>query len=101
MSNYRVSPAARHDLDEIWDFIARDNPGAADNLLDELSERFRLISANKNIGATRSGFGEDIRIFPFNAYSIFYSPRGEIVEIVRVLHSARDAEVIFGTDLPN
>lgn len=29
-------PAAETDLDEIWWYIAQDNPGNADKLLDEL-----------------------------------------------------------------
>ena len=44
------TPDAIADLDGIWDYIARDNPAAADRMLDELNERFVLLSKNPEIG---------------------------------------------------
>jgi toxin ParE1/3/4 len=41
---------AIEDLDGIWDYIARDNPVAADRMLDELNERFVLLSKNPEMG---------------------------------------------------
>ena len=36
MSGYDFHPEARHDLDEIWDFIRGDNLDAADRLIAEI-----------------------------------------------------------------
>lgn len=98
---YHIAPGARRDLDEIWDYIARDNLEAADRLLDNLYDRFRMISINKFIGSSRTEIGNNIRVFPYKRYLIFYAPHDETVEILRVLHSARDVDKIFESDLIN
>jgi len=36
MITYDFHPGVRRDLDEIWDFIAGDNPEAADRLIAEI-----------------------------------------------------------------
>ena len=36
MSDYRLSPQAFRDIDEIWEFIAEDNLDAADRIRDEI-----------------------------------------------------------------
>lgn len=43
MTSYLVSPSARADLDEIWDYIAQHNPSAADRLLTTFEEKFLLL----------------------------------------------------------
>ena len=50
MSEYRVSEAARTDLEEIWLFIARDNVEAADRFIRAIVRRFPQIAAMPNIG---------------------------------------------------
>jgi toxin ParE1/3/4 len=52
MTSSRVlrTPDAIADLDGIWDYIARDNPAAADRVLDQLNERFVLLADNPEIG---------------------------------------------------
>jgi plasmid stabilization system protein ParE len=42
MITYDFHPEVRRDLDEIWDFIAADNPEAADRLI---GERVDVIDA--------------------------------------------------------
>ena len=44
MSRYRLTEQARQDLDEIWLYIAEDNPTAADHFLDTLYEKFVLVA---------------------------------------------------------
>jgi toxin ParE1/3/4 len=38
------SPEAENNLDEIWLYIAQDNPGCADKLLDEIEETSRKLA---------------------------------------------------------
>ena len=40
MNQYRVSEAAKSDLDEIWFYIAQDNPDAADKFIGAVVSRF-------------------------------------------------------------
>jgi plasmid stabilization system protein ParE len=41
MITYDFHPEVRRDLDEIWDFIAADNPAAADRLITEIFDAIR------------------------------------------------------------
>jgi plasmid stabilization system protein ParE len=38
MASRRIRPDAREDLDQIWSFIAVNNPKAADAMIDRLTE---------------------------------------------------------------
>jgi toxin ParE1/3/4 len=38
-----------------------------------------------------------VRSFPFGRY-VFYSPIEDGIDVVRVLHSARDIDAVFGED---
>jgi plasmid stabilization system protein ParE len=44
MSRFVLTPAARADLTEIFDYISRDNPNAARRVLDELRSAMRKLS---------------------------------------------------------
>ena len=44
---------AKDDLVDIWRYIAQDNPGAADNLLNTFEEKGRLLAENREMGRAR------------------------------------------------
>lgn len=101
MSHFSLSTLADSDLDEIWNYIAQDNPDNATQFLLKLMDRFYLLASNPMIGTSRPSFGPGMRMFPYENYSIFYILVEGGVEIIRVLHSARDTTKIFDSDLPN
>lgn len=45
------SSRARADLQEIWDFVARDDRAAAARVLREIRDRFKLLARNPLLGA--------------------------------------------------
>ena len=98
---YTLAPSARHDLEEIWDYIANDNVEAADRVLEQFAEKFDLLAIHKLIGRQEDRFGRGVRALPQNAYLIFYPSDREPIEIVRVIHSARDIPTIMENDLMN
>lgn len=51
MNPYRVSEAARSDLDEIWFYIAQDNADAADQLIRTIVSRFPALATHAALGA--------------------------------------------------
>jgi toxin ParE1/3/4 len=83
-------------LDEIWCYIARDSPEIADRFVDQIKEQFPTLAAYPKLGLPWSDFKPAMRTFPFRNYIIYFReiPRG--VEVMRVLHGARDAKRIFG-----
>jgi toxin ParE1/3/4 len=93
---FTLSDPARQDLDDIWDYIAEDNPEAADRWIDQLAERFLLLGEHPRVGRLRPELAEHLRSFPVGRYIIFYRARTDSVDIVRVLHGSRDLPAVFG-----
>ena len=50
------------------------------------------------MGRARDELSADLRSFPFGRCVIFYAPVEDGVDVVRVLHSARDIDAVFGED---
>ena len=44
------SSLAKVDAAQIWQYIARDNEQAADNLIDQFEERFKMLAQHPNAG---------------------------------------------------
>ena len=95
MNSYRVSGEARSDLDEIWSYIAQDNPDAADKLVQAIISRFPKLASMPELGRPREELSSGLRSFPVGRYIIFYRKSKSGVEIVRVLHGARDFPPLF------
>lgn len=55
MSQVAKRPLAETDLDEIWWYLAQDNPDAADRFLDKIEERCRTLAQFPNLGVSRWG----------------------------------------------
>jgi len=91
------SPAALRDLDELWDVIARENPAAAEKVLRTIEQKCRLLAGNPMLGEAWPELGEDIRFFTVRrTWVIIYRPADEGIELVRVVHGARDIPSLFG-----
>lgn len=88
-------PRAKSDLAEIWDYIADDSEARADTFVDTIDGKFRTLAERPNIGRAREELAEGLRSFPVGRYVIFFRPISNGVEIVRVLHGARDLYSIF------
>lgn len=92
---FRVSDHAAADLDEIWLFIAQDNLQAADKLIRLITSRFAKLASIPHIGRSRDELSQGLRSFPVGQYVIFYRPNEDWIEIVRVLHGARNFPPLF------
>ena len=64
MPDIRRTAQADEDLIDLWFYIAQDNPGAADRLLDEIEDKFLLLAANPQLGPARPDIAPDCRYFP-------------------------------------
>src|SRR5438067_9012640 len=94
-NSYRVSSRATADLDEIWSYIAQDNPAAADKFISAFFTRFANLAAMPKMGRLREELSHDLRSFSAVRYVIFYRLKEDGVEIVRVLHGARNISPLF------
>ena len=93
MPNIFITPAAENDLVNIWVYIARDNPKAADRTFQAAEETFGLLAEMPSIGVsywTTHPKLKGLKFFPvkkFSNYIVYYRELSEGIEIVRVLHA--------------
>lgn len=95
MLKIHKSPEAENDLDEIWWYIAQDNPDNADKLLDEIEEICRKLARFTSMGRNRAELHSGLQSFPVGKYLIFYTPINNGIEIIRVLHGMMDIDAFF------
>jgi toxin ParE1/3/4 len=95
MSQVLKRPQAETDLDEIWWFIAQDNPDNADRFLDKIEERCQALAQFPHLGVSREELVPALRSLPVGNYLIFYLPIEDGIEVVRVLPGMRDIDAMF------
>ena len=95
MPNVIVRLPARIDIAEIWEYIADDSETQADTFVDRMDTKFKLLADQPDLGRQREDLATRLRSFPFERYIIFYRAIKDGIEVLRVLHSARDVETLF------
>jgi toxin ParE1/3/4 len=85
-----ILPAARADLIDIGDFIALDNPERALTFLAELELVMRAAAEHPGRFPARDDLHPGLRAARHGRYLVFFVEAGEEVQVVRVLHGARD-----------
>ena len=91
--NFQFSLEAEADLVEIVDFIAEDNPDAADRLVADIHAACDKLASKRAFGHPRKDLTPDPDLLFFrvrNCYMIIYLSATEPLRIARVLHGARD-----------
>ncbi len=96
MARVLRSGLAESDLLDIWSYIAKDNPNAADRFLDLIDEKLALLMEYPEIGRRRDDLAPRMRSFPVGRYVIFYRLSEQGIEVARVLSAYRDIETLFG-----
>lgn len=86
------TPLAEADLEEIGDYIAKENPERAISFIRELRDRCEKIVHMPRAAPLRPELGEGVRIVMFGRYVICYSERDDQVVIERIVHGARRLE---------
>jgi toxin ParE1/3/4 len=89
------TPAAEQDLVDIWATIALYNRVAADRIYDDFWRRAKELKTLPELGRDRSEIAEGIRALNCRDYLILYRILPDMVEIVRVVHGARDLNSLF------
>lgn len=91
MSRFVLTPAARADLTEIFDYISQDNPNAARRVLAELRGAMRKLAEMPEMGHYRRDLADEpLRFWPVYSYLIIYRSEARPLQVVRILHGARD-----------
>ncbi len=90
MSSYSFSDEAVSDLDDICTYIARSNPKAASQLFDRIREKCKLVAQFPNMGKQYDRLSPYLRGFVVSDYIIFYYPRENGIDIVKVANRSTE-----------
>ncbi|HLK04636.1 MAG TPA: type II toxin-antitoxin system RelE/ParE family toxin [Candidatus Acidoferrum sp.] len=95
MSGFVFHPDAAKDLGEIWEYIAADNPGAADRVLTEIHEAILSLVRFPHAGYSRSELtSRPLRFHPIRDFLIVYAPDEKPILVLAILHGRRNPRVI-------
>jgi toxin ParE1/3/4 len=89
-----TSRLARSDAASILRWIAKDNPRAAKRMLVRITAGLERLSDFPDLGVARDDLAEGVRAFVEHPYLIIYRHQEDRVEILRILHGARDLSKI-------
>jgi len=91
VSNYILGPDADLDLDDVWEYIARDNIDAADRWIGKLFDAFEALGKTPGMGHKREDLtAHPVLFWPVGAYLVIYRPDRRPIEIVAVTQGSRD-----------
>jgi len=95
MSAYGFHPEALLDLDEIWEYIARDSLEAADRVTGEILARIDAVAPFPHQGHRRPDLdSRGLRYLRAYDYLVAYAPDQSPLWIVAVLHGRRRPRVM-------
>lgn len=91
-----ISPEAGADIADIGNYIAQDSPRAAQDIMDRLQAVCASLSQSpRRFPVVRKRDEVEVRHAVRGSYSIYYVVQPAEVYVLRVLHSARDADEFF------
>lgn len=90
MSRYVLSVDAELDLNQVWEYIARDNVDAADRWTAKLFDAFESLARTPGMGHGRPDLTDlPVLFWPVGAYLVLYRKQQDFIEIVAVTQGAR------------
>lgn len=97
MVRYYLAALAKTDLTSIHAHISTDSVEAADRVLASPYDAFELLGTSPELGTLRPDYQPaNLRVFAARRYVIAYRFKNNAVEILRVLHGARDIDAMMG-----
>jgi toxin ParE1/3/4 len=95
VSGYAFHPEAEIDLDDIWEFIAQDNPEAADRTVDVIEAAVDALVPFPNQGHRRRDLtSRPLRFANAGNYLIAYAPEKTPLWVIAVMHGSRSPRVM-------
>lgn len=94
MTAYHFSPEAVDDLYEIWSYIANDNVEAANRVEEAIYRACEFLAGSPSAGRIRKDLTSlPVRFWPVQPYVnylVAYIPDSKPLQIIRILHGARN-----------
>jgi toxin ParE1/3/4 len=89
---YRLSKEAEQDLEDI---LGERNSIASDLQIAKILDRFPMLAKFPTMGVLQEQWLKGLRSFPVKPYIVFYILIPDGIEILRIIHQARDIEDYF------
>lgn len=91
MKAYRLTPAARRDLSEIWDFTKeRWDAGQAEKYIGEIRAAVERVADDPSRGRPCDEIREGYRRYGIGSHLVFYVETDDTVDVIRILHQRMD-----------
>lgn len=99
---FLLTPEAKADLREILLDIAEDNPDTAERLRSEIYDGFMRLSESPGIGHYHEELlDRHYRFWNFYRYVVCYAWEVKPIQIIAVVHGARDLAVFLTQRVPS
>lgn len=95
MSGYFLTRQAYCDLEEAEDHLLARQPAAARRLIERAVEVFELLATHPELGRRRPDVRVGLRSYSLGTHVVYYRIAAGKVQVLRVLHGARDAAAIL------
>ena len=93
---YRLTAAAEADLLQMYQYTAeRWGVSQADIYQRDLHRHLSNTAENPSIGVAQAHVRRNVRKYQAESHVIYYRPKREQVEVLRVLHTRQDASRAF------
>ena len=84
---YKLRPAARHDLEAIWDYgVTQWSMGRVEAYMDQLFQAFDLLTTHPEITRERQELPQPVRIYRCISHVILYRIADDYIDIIRIRH---------------
>ena len=92
---HALAAKIRCDLEEIADWIARDDPTRAVATVRHLRSEFLRIAQHPLLYQLRPDIGEDARLAIIGRYVALFWIDGDVVRFERIVHGSRDLPALY------
>ena len=94
----RYLETAENDLYDIFDYVVKENPKAAADLIEKINKKIKNLENNPEIDVTPKDLklkSMGYRALVIDKYIAFYVIKDNIIQIRRIFHGARDYQFIL------
>lgn len=94
-SSFALHPEAFQDIDDIWEFIAKDSPDTADRVVDDIFAALATLVSSPHLGHPRSDLtSRPLRFWRVRDYLIAYAPEERLLWVLAVIHGRRNPRIL-------
>ncbi len=91
MHKYRLTPSAKSDLIEIWNYTVETwGEKQAEKYLQDIENKLNQLAANPELGKRRPEISPGYYSFPAQKHIIFYLNSVSHIDIIGILHGKMD-----------